>query len=259
MNLNVENKIVLITGGTSGIGLACAAAFLAEGARVMISGRSIERGQDALKQLYQSHPQTEERLRFVTGDVGCVEDCRRIVSDVLEAFGGLDIVVNSAGICFNHQIDDIEEAEFDRVMNTNVKGTYFICKYAVQQFRAQGHGSIVNLSSDAGVQGNKDLSVYCASKGAVTILTKALAVDLAPHNIRVNCVCPGDVHTPMLDADLARTADPDAYLKALIAPYPVGRLGSAEEVANVIVFLASDASPFTTGAAWSVDGGITAY
>ena len=140
-----------------------------------------------------------------------------------------------------------------------VKGTYFICKYAVQKFRAQGHGSIVNVSSDAGLQGNKKLSLYCASKGAITIMSKALAVDLAPHNIRVNCVCPGDIYTPMLDADLQRESDPDAYLQGLIGPYPVGRLGRAEEVARVIVFLASEASPFTTGAAWSVDGGITAY
>jgi len=115
-------------------------------------------------------------------------------------------------------------------MNTNVKGSYFICKYAVQQFRAQGRGNIVNVSSDAGLQGNKELSLYCASKGAITIMSKALAIDLAPHNIRVNCVCPGDLLTPMLDADLQRESDPAAYLQGLTEPYPM----------------------------WSVDGGITA-
>ena len=259
MDLQLHNKVVLITGGTSGIGLSSAEIFLQEGAWVMICGRSDQRGQEAKQHLLGTQPDAVERLQFVAGDVSVVRDCRHLVSHALEQFGGLDIVVNSAGIAFNHQIDDIDEVKFDRLMNTNVKGTYFICKYAVQQFRAQGHGNIVNVSSDAGLQGNKALSLYCASKGAVTIMSKALAVDLAPHNIRVNCVCPGDIHTPMLDADLQREGDPAAYLQGLIEPYPIGRLGRAEEVARVIVFLASEASPFTTGAAWSVDGGITAY
>jgi NAD(P)-dependent dehydrogenase (short-subunit alcohol dehydrogenase family) len=259
MALQLRNKVVLVTGGTSGIGLSCAEVFLQEGARVVISGRNVERGHEALQQLLSTQSDAAECIQFVSGDVAVILDCQHMVSHTLEQFGGLDIVVNSAGVSFNHQIDDIDEATFDRLMNTNVKGTYFICKYAVQQFRAQGHGNIVNVSSDAGLQGNKELSLYCASKGAVTIMSKALAVDLAPYNIRVNCVCPGDIHTPMLDADLQRESDPAAYLQGLIEPYPIGRLGRAEEVARVIVFLASEASPFTTGAAWSVDGGITAY
>lgn len=259
MDLQLHDKVVLLTGGTSGIGLSSAEIFLQEGARVMINGRNIERGREALQYLLDKQPDTAERIQFVSGNVALVSDCQNIVNRTLEQFGGLDIVVNSAGICFNHQIDDIDEAKFDLMMNINVKGSYFICKYAVQQFRTQGHGSIVNVSSDAGLQGNKALSLYCASKGAINIMSKALAVDLAPHNIRVNCVCPGDIHTPMLDADLQRESDPTAYLQRLIEPYPMGRLGQAEEVAKVIVFLASDASPFTTGAAWSVDGGISAY
>ncbi len=259
MDLKLHNKVVLITGGTSGIGLSSAEIFLQEGARVMINGRHAQRGRDALQLLLSTQPDAAERVRLISGDVAAVSDCERIVRHTLDRFGGLDIVVNSAGIGFNHQIDDIDEADFDRLMNTNVKGSYFICQYAVKHFRAQGHGSIVNVSSDAGLQGNKRLSLYCASKGAVTIMSKALAVDLAPHNIRVNCVCPGDIHTPMLDADLQRESDPESVLQGLIEHYPVGRLGRAEEVARVIVFLSSEASPFTTGAAWSVDGGITAY
>jgi NAD(P)-dependent dehydrogenase (short-subunit alcohol dehydrogenase family) len=259
MDLKLHNTVVLITGGTSGIGLSSAEIFLQEGARVMINGRKTERGRDALQLLLRTQPDAAERVRFISGDVAAVSDCERIVRHTLDRFGGLDIVVNSAGIGFNHQIDDIDEADFDRLMNTNVKGSYFICQYAVKHFRTQGHGSIVNVSSDAGLQGNKRLSLYCASKGAVTIMSKALAVDLAPHNIRVNCVCPGDIYTPMLDADLQRESDPKGFLQGLIEHYPVGRLGRAEEVARVIVFLSSEASPFTTGAAWSVDGGITAY
>lgn len=259
MDLQLHDKVVLITGGTSGIGLSSAEIFLREGARVMISGRNSKRGKEALQHIIGNQPDADGRIAFTSGDVAIVRDCRRMVNHTLERFNGLDIVVNSAGIAFNHQIDDIDEAKFDLVMNTNVKGSYFICKYAVRQFRRQGHGNIVNVSSDAGLQGNKALSLYCASKGAVTIMSKALSVDLAPYNIRVNCVCPGDIHTPMLEADLKRERDQDAYLQSLIEPYPIGRLGHAEEVAKVIVFLASEASPFTTGAAWSVDGGITAY
>lgn len=258
MDLQLHNKAVLITGGTSGIGISSAEIFVQEGARVMISGRNAERGWQALQHIIRTYPDAGDRIRLVCGDVGVVEDCRHIVSQTLERLGGLDIVVNSAGLSFNHHIEDIDEADFDRFMNTNVKGTYFICKYAVQHFRDQGPGCIVNVSSDAGLQGNKELSAYCASKGAVTMMTKALAVDMAPHNIRVNCVCPGDIHTPMLEADLQREHDPAGYLQRLTAPYPIGRLGRAEEVARVIAFLASDASPFTTGAAWTVDGGITA-
>ena len=259
MDLQLHDKVVLVTGGTSGIGLSSAEIFLQEGARVMISGRNSKRGKESLQHLLSTHPDAERRIQFISGDVAVVRDCQRMVNHTIEWFNGLDIVVNSAGITFNHQIDDIDEAKFDLVMNTNVKGTYFICKYAVQQFRSQGYGNIVNVSSDAGLQGNKELSLYCASKGAVTIMSKALSVDLAPYNIRVNCVCPGDIHTPMLEADLKRESDPNEYLQGLIEPYPIGRLGHVEEVSKVIVFLASDASPFTTGAAWSVDGGITAY
>jgi NAD(P)-dependent dehydrogenase (short-subunit alcohol dehydrogenase family) len=258
MDLQLENKVVLITGGTSGIGLSSAEIFVREGARVMIGGRSAQRGREALHHIISNQPDAGERIRFVTGDVGVVDDCRHMVSQTLEELSGLDIVVNSAGMTFNHHIEDINEADFDRLMNTNVKGTYFVCKYAVQHFRTQGYGNIVNVSSDAGLQGNKELSAYCASKGAVTLMTKALAVDLAQHNIRVNCVCPGDIHTPMLEADLQRESDPAGYLQRLAASYPLGRLGRAEEVARVIVFLASDVSPFSTGAAWPVDGGITA-
>ncbi len=225
----------------------------------MINGRNSERGHQTIQNIVSTQPEARKRIQYVSGDVAVVSDCRRVVTHTLKQFGGLDIVVNSAGITFNHQIDDIDETQFDLLMNTNVKGSYFICKYAVEQFRVQGYGSIVNVSSDAGLQGNKGLSLYCATKGAINIMSKALAVDLAPHNIRVNCVCPGDIHTPMLDADLQKENDPEAYLKSLIEPYPIGRLGRAEEVARVIVFLASEASPFTTGASWSVDGGITAY
>jgi len=259
MDLQLENKAILITGGTSGIGLSTAEIFVQEGARVVISGRNDERGSKALQHLLHNQPDAAESVRFVSGDVELVDDCRHMVSQALEEMGGLDIVVNSAGLTFNHYIEDIDQTDFDRLININVKGTYFICKYALQHFRAQGHGSIVNVSSDAGLQGNKELSAYCASKGAVTMMTKALAVDLAPHNIRINCVCPGDIHTPMLEADLQRESDPAGYLERLTAPYPVGRLGRAEEVARVIVFLASEASPFTVGAAWTVDGGITAF
>jgi NAD(P)-dependent dehydrogenase (short-subunit alcohol dehydrogenase family) len=259
MDLQLHQKVVLITGGTSGIGLSSAEFFLREGAHVMISGRNVQRGHEARQHLLNTLPDADGHINFVSGDVAVIRDCQHLVGHTLDQFGGLDIVVNSAGLSFNHQIEDIDEAKFDLMMNTNVKGTYFICKYAVEHFRVQGHGSIVNVSSDAGLQGNKALSLYCASKGAVTIMSKALSVDLASHNIRVNCVCPGDIHTPMLDADLKRESDPAAYLQSLTDPYPIGRLGCAEEVARVIVFLASDASPFTTGAAWSVDGGITAY
>ena len=160
------------------------------------------------------------------------------------------------GFTWQAQLNGCLEADYDQLIDTNLKGTFFMCQTAIPELRKTS-GNIVNVSSDSGVQGNPLETLYCASKGAVTIFTKALAVDLAKENIRVNCVCPGDIDTPMLDQDLAQSDNPEQYLKTLTSRYPIGRIGKPEEVASVICFLASDASPFTTGAAWSVDGGIT--
>lgn len=246
-------QAVLITGGTSGIGLAAARLFLEDGAGVMLMGRSAERGRQALAELQEF----AQDVCFQQGDVGQVGDCQRAVEAAAERFGRLDVLVNSAGIYFERAIEDMTEQDFDEIMTTNVKGSYFMAKYAVPVLKKQG-GSIVNVSSDAGLQGNYLCSAYCASKGALTIFTKALALELAPWRVRVNCICPGDIATPLTEKQLQEAPDRQAALREMSSVYPLGRIGTAEEAAAVIRFLASEQAAFVTGAAWSVDGGITA-
>ncbi|MDD4601111.1 Dihydroanticapsin 7-dehydrogenase [bioreactor metagenome] len=253
MNYNFSEKIVLITGGTSGIGLAAAKLFLENGAKVIVVGRSADKGQLATAELAKFNT----KVVFLTGDVRTPEGCQQIISQAVALFGQLDIVVNSAGIYLEKMITETTPEEYDEIMDINIKGTYFISKYVVPHLIARG-GSIINISSDAGLNGNVLCTAYCAAKGAVTLFTKSLALELAPHNIRVNCVCPGDIATPMLEKQLSGASDADAALREMASIYPMGRVGRAEEAAHVICFLASDAASFVTGAAWTVDGGLTA-
>lgn len=250
-----QKKVAVITGGTSGIGLAAAELFLAEGYCVALIGRFPAKGEEALAKLKAS----ERRCVFIAGDVAKVSECERVIREAVKAFGQLDVLVNSAGLYLERAIEQMSEADYDEIMAINCKGTYFMCKYAVEYLRKSNAGAIVNVSSDAGINGNFLCSAYCASKGAVTVFTKALALELAPYNIRVNCVCPGDIDTPMTRAQFGSQADVEAELRQLSSIYPLGRIGRDQEVAEVICFLASSKASFVVGAAWGVDGGVTAY
>ena len=252
MQLDFKGKTVLITGGTSGIGLAAARLFLASGAWVAIMGRDSEKGAVAVSELSK----VGQTPVYICGDVTQVGDCERILREVTERFGRLDVLVNSAGEYLEKSIEDMSEAEFDRIMAVNLKGTYFMAKAAVPALKVT-RGAVVNVSSDAGLNGNVNCTAYCAAKGGVTLFTKALALELAPHGVRVNCVCPGDIATPLLDRQVAAAVNPQEYRREMESIYPLGRIGTPEEVAGVILFLASEAASFVTGAAWAVDGGLT--
>lgn len=240
-------KTALITGGTSGIGLAVAKLLIERGYAVIVTGRDAKRGEVAVRML-------GAQARYVACDVRSTADCHRLGDVVRETFGALDVLVNSAGIYHEASIDATSEEDWQSVMDTNVKGTYFVTKAVVDLLRTAG-GAIVNVSSDAGVNGNWFCSLYCASKGAITTMTKALALELAPA-VRVNCVCPADVDTPLTAAQL--TGDKEEALRRMAALYPLGRIARAEEIAEVICFLASDKASFVTGAIWLADGGLTA-
>lgn len=257
MDKDFAGKVILITGGTSGIGLATADLFLTQGGQVALVGRSREKGTAAVDLLQQKHDGTN--ILYVQGDVANCAACESIIAKTVEKFDHLDVVVNAAGIYFEKLIADTTEEDFETMLGTNLKGTYFIAKYAVSELRKTGGGAIINVSSDAGDNGNLACSAYCAAKGAVNTFTKALALEVAPYQIRVNAVCPGDIFTPLLKEQLAKSQDPQQELAEMTQFYPLGRVGQAAEVAQVISFLASEKASFVTGSLWPVDGGITAY
>lgn len=249
----MNGKVALVTGGTEGMGYATAEAFLNAGAKVMISGRSQKKGDAAvggLKQLGEAS--------FVRGDVSLSEDARRMVESTVETYGRIDILFNNAGVYLEKSAEDTTEEEWDLVIDVNLKGTFLVSKYAVQYMKRQGGGAIINNSSDAGLVGNRSCAAYCASKGGVTIMTKAMALDYAKDNIRVNCVNPAVIDTPMVAREVARAEDRDRYKEQMNADHPIGRIGQPQEVAKAVLFLASDHASFITGAALSVDGGLTA-
>lgn len=254
MKYSFEGKVAIVTGGTSGIGLETGRQLLSQGAKVALIGSQEEKGKMALQELANYD---EGQVCFIQGDIGKVSQCQEVVDKAVALFGGIDIVINSAGIYMEKLIGEVTEDEFDNMMNVNIKGTYFMCKYALPHLRQRGGGVIVNLSSDAGINGNSLCTTYCASKGAVTTFTKALSLESIHYGIRANCVCPGDVDTPMLQQQLAGVDNPQEYLRDMSSMYPMGRIGEAHEIANVICFLASDQASFVNGAVWSVDGGLT--
>lgn len=242
-------KTALITGGTSGIGLAAAHLLIKEGYRVIITGRNEKRGQQAQQAL-------GEAAAYIPCDVRNPQDCTRLGEIIRRDYGKLHALINSAGIYLEKSIDATTEDDWTNIIDTNVKGTYFVTKAVVDSLRAAGNGAIVNISSDAGVNGNYFCSAYCASKGAITTMTKALALELAP-NIRVNCVCPADVDTPLTESQLPEEGREEAR-REMESLYPLGRIARPEEIAEIIAFLASDRASFVTGAIWLADGGLTA-
>lgn len=254
MKDSFEGRTALITGGTSGIGLETGRQLLSQGAKVALIGSRQEKGLRALQELSMF----KNDVCFIQGDVSKTRQCQDIVEQTAARLGGIDIVINSAGIYLEKSIAEVTEAEFDTMMNVHVKGTYFICKYTLPYLRQKGKGAIINVASDAGINGNCLCTAYCAAKGAVTTFTKALALESIHYGIRANCVCPGDVNTPMLQQQLAGSDKPEDYLRDMAAMYPIGRIAEAHEIAHVICFLASDRASFVNGAVWTVDGGLTA-
>lgn len=251
-----ERHVALITGGASGIGLATARRLAADGLRVALIDID-EAGLDlAIGELGG-----ESVAVAVPTDVRSFAACAEAIEAVVGRFGRLDVLVNCAGVWVEGPTDTMTEADWDRVVDVNLKGTFSMCRHAIPALEA-ARGCIVNVSSDAGLWGNKEAAIYCASKGGVTVLTKALAVELAPRGVRVNAVCPGDVDSPMLryQAEAFGGGDPDGYFADLLKAYPQrpARFIRPDEIAELIAFLVSDRATPITGAAISIDFGLTA-
>jgi NAD(P)-dependent dehydrogenase (short-subunit alcohol dehydrogenase family) len=187
--------------------------------------------------------------------VSVAADAERMVRETVNAFGRIDILVNNAGIVLPGRVDNMSEQDFDKTMQVNVKGAFLVSKFAVREMMKTGGGVIVNVASVAALKGVADRSAYCASKGALVSLTRAMALDYLRYNIRANCVCPGTTYTPSLEDRIQATADPEATRAEFIRRQPMGRLGRDDEIAHAILFACCDESAFMNGAIVSVDGG----
>jgi len=252
MGIDFSGKRILVTGGSRGIGRAAVRAFLDAGARVAVNGRTAQSVDAALSALGG-----DDRLVGAPGDIGAVSGCHAAVESATERLGGLDILVNSAGVADDASIENSDEEMWDKTLDVNLKGTFFCCRAALTALRTT-RGNIVNVASDAGLIGESNLSVYCASKGGVVNLTRAMALELAPV-VRVNCVCPGYVDTDMVRRDhIDESDDPAAAEQRLIDLAPLNRIATSGETASAILYLASQEARFITGAALQIDGGTTA-
>jgi len=252
--MRLQDKVALITGGTSGIGEATAILFAKEGAKIAVTGRNQTRGNAITERITRNGGHAV----FTPLDVRKNNDCRLAVDEILRAFGRIDILFNNAGVFYPHTTLDCSEEEWDEQIDINLKGTFLMSKAVLPHMIERGSGVIINNSSGWGIVGGDAAVAYCASKGGVVLLSKAMAIDHGRQGIRVNCICPGDVDTPMLAEDARmRGMKWEDYLTSC-ANRPLGRIGAANEIAKAALFLASDDSSFMTGATLVVDGGGTA-
>jgi NAD(P)-dependent dehydrogenase (short-subunit alcohol dehydrogenase family) len=247
----LEGKCALITGGASGIGRATAQVFAEEGAAVAIADINDMAGRVFVRDIKA----TGGEALYIHCDVTRAEDCQRAVEKTVEQLGGLDILFNNAGMIRRANVVETSETEWDQVMAVNVKSVFLMSKFAVPIMAAAGGGSIINSGSGWGLKGGSKAVSYCASKGAVVNMTRAMAIDHGGDNIRVNCVCPGDTDTPMLRGEAGQLGQNEERFLEEAAERPLGRLGKPSEVAQAVLYMASDAASYVTGTTLVVDGG----
>jgi NAD(P)-dependent dehydrogenase (short-subunit alcohol dehydrogenase family) len=263
----LKDKVALVTGGSSGLGEASALRLAAEGCRVMVAGRDETRLRAAVAALSvaaaaapdaASGAGVASRFAYVTGDVSSVADCRRMVDAATERFGRLDILVHSAGVWVEKPTLEMTEADWDLVVDTCLKGTFFTDQAALRHMVPQGGGVIVNIASDSGHHGEPGAAPYAAAKAGVIMMSRTLARDHGPDQVRVVCISPGIIDTPMLARAIADSGDPEVYAAVQADGYPLGRIGRPEEVAAAVAFMASDEASFVDGVSLLVDGGYCA-
>lgn len=253
-NFDFTDKVVIVTGGGSGIGQAAALKFGQAGAHVVVSDINQANALTVANEIAAN----DGKGFAVKTDVGNGESVQQLINTTMQQFGRIDVMVANAGIALAKPLEETSEAEFDRVLDVNLKGIFWCAKYTLPIMTQQGGGAFVVTASKVGLVAQLDSPIYCASKGGAVLLTKAMALDYAPYNIRVNCVCPGIVETPLLEDFFQQLPDPAKTRAEFSKAQPLGRLATAAECADAILYLASDAASFITGVALPVDGGFTA-
>jgi len=247
----LQGKVALITGGAGGIGRAAALLFAREGAAVSIADLDKGAGLQVVREISSAGG----RAIFECANLTRAADCKRVVERTMREFGGIHVLFNNAGIIRRASVVEISEDDWDAVMAINVKSIFLMCREVIPIMAKAGRGSIINTASGWGLAGGPRAAAYCASKGAVVLMTKAMAIDHGRQNIRVNCICPGDTDTAMLRHEARQLGEPEERFLSESANRPLGRMGKPEEIAQAALYLASDAASFVTGTSLVVDGG----
>lgn len=251
LSVDLSDKVALVTGGGNGIGRACAMAFARSGARVAI----VDISEKALNEIKQEIESEGGTCQTYTCDITSKANIDQMVEDVMQWQNKIDILVNSAGINIQQPAKEVTEEAWDKIMAVNTKGLFFCCQAVGKKMIPQKQGKIINISSTMSLVGFFRRAAYCASKGAVSQLTKVLAVEWAPHNININCVAPTFIKTPFTEPMFKE----QAFYEEVVSRIPMGRVGDTEDVVGAVLFLASDASNFATGGTLLVDGGWVAW
>ncbi len=253
MGSRLKDKVAIVTGAGSGIGRACVLALVREGARVVLVGRRKDRIEEVAREA-----SAEGAALAVAADVSKQDDIEKVIEQTLGAYAGINVLVNNAGILHPGTVEQVTEQQWDETFHLNVRGLWLFSRAVLPHMRQARGGSIVNMASVLGINGARLRAVYSASKGAVILLTKCMAIDHGPEKIRVNAICPSFVETELTAAYLKQVADPEAVRRERINVHPIGRLGQPEDVGGLAVYLASDESSWVTGATFPVDGGYLA-
>lgn len=251
-----KNKVVIVTGAGKGMGRASALAFAAEGGSVAVAEIDEAAGAQTAKEITENGG----KAIFVRTDVAQGAEVQNLVKETVKAFGGVDVLHNNAGVIRYGTVVDMSEDDWDWMMDINLRASFLTCKYAIPEMRKRGGGAIVNTASVQAFATQRTVAAYSATKGAIVAFTKTVALDHAPENIRCNCIAPGSIDTPLLRfaADVFVPENPAGAIESWGKVHPLGRVGTSEEVAKLVLFLASDDASFCTGGCYNVDGGLLA-